>query len=78
MVGQIDIEDYLAGVQIFGDLGGKIMGSGISVLLLSTVSSYVYIGPRRIIQTMGEDHWFLRKLKYETLTKYQLMHSLSN
>jgi APA family basic amino acid/polyamine antiporter len=63
MVGQIDI-GYLAGVQIFGDLGGKIMGLGISVLLLSTVSSYVYIGPR-IIQTMGEDHWFLRKLKYK-------------
>ncbi|MEL1223279.1 MAG: amino acid permease [Candidatus Neomarinimicrobiota bacterium] len=61
MVGQIDI-GYLAGVQIFGDLGGKIMGLGISMLLLSTVSSYVYIGPR-IIQTMGEDHRFLRKLK---------------
>ena len=63
MVGQIDI-GYLAGVQIFGKLGGKIMGLGISVLLLSTVSSYIYIGPR-IMQTMGEDHWFLKKLKYK-------------
>jgi len=63
MVGQIDI-GYLAGVKIFGKLGGKIMGLGISVLLLSTVSSYIYIGPR-IMQTMGEDHWFLKKLKYK-------------
>ena len=62
MVGQIDI-GYLAGVQIFGDLGGKIMGL-VSQCYFSTVSSYVYIGPR-IIQTMGEDHWFLRKLKYK-------------
>ena len=63
MIGQVDI-GYLAGVQIFGDIGGKVMGLGISIILLSTVSSYVYIGPR-IMQIMGEDHWFLDTLRYK-------------
>ncbi|MFL2983277.1 MAG: APC family permease [Candidatus Neomarinimicrobiota bacterium] len=63
MVGQIDI-GYLAGVQVFGDIGGMIMGLSISILLLSTVSSYIYIGPR-IMQIMGEDHLFLKILKYK-------------
>lgn len=63
MVGKVDIA-YIAGIEIFGDFGGKIMGLGISILLLSTVSSYVYIGPR-IMQIMGEDHSFLKKLKYK-------------
>ena len=63
MVGKVDIA-YIAGIEIFGDFGGKIMGLGISILLLSTVSSYVYIGPR-IMQIMGEDHSFLKILKYK-------------
>ena len=63
MVGKVDIA-YIAGIEIFGDFGGKIMGLGISILLLSTVSSYVYIGPR-IMQIMGEDHSFLKTLKYK-------------
>ena len=39
-----------------------VIGIGISILLLSTVSSYVYIGPR-IMQIMGEDHKLLSFLK---------------
>jgi len=61
MVGQVDI-GYLSGIQIFGEIGGNIMGLGISIILLSTVSSYIYIGPR-IMQIMGEDHWFLNTLR---------------
>ncbi len=61
MINQIDV-GYLAGIHIFGDIGGKIMGLGIAILLLSTISSYVFIGPR-IMQIMGEDHLFLESLK---------------
>jgi APA family basic amino acid/polyamine antiporter len=63
MTGQVDV-GYIAGVQIFGDIGGTMMGLGISIILLSTVSSYVYIGPR-IMQVMGEDHGFLNILKHK-------------
>ena len=61
MINQLDV-GYLAGIQIFGDIGGKIMGLGIALLLLSTISSYVFIGPR-IMQIMGEDHLFLKLLR---------------
>ena len=63
MMGQVDV-GYVAGVQIFGEIGGIIMGLGIATILLSTVSSYVYIGPR-IMQIMGEDHRFLNILKHK-------------
>jgi len=61
MAGRVDI-GYISGVQIFGEIGAKVIGLGISILLLSTVSSYVYVGPR-IMQIMGEDHSFLKFLK---------------
>ena len=61
MAGRVDV-GYISGVQIFGEIGAKVIGLGISILLLSTVSSYVYIGPR-IMQIMGEDHSFLKFLK---------------
>ena len=63
MVGHIDI-GYVSGLHIFGDFGGAIMSLGISIILLSTVSSYIYIGPR-IIQVMGEDYLFLSVLKHK-------------
>ena len=60
--GQIEV-GYLVGSAIFGKSGGLIMAGLISVLLLSTVSAYVFLGPR-IIQVMGEDFkalsWFSR------------------
>ena len=52
---------YIAGINIFGDVGAKIVGLGISILLISTVSSYIFIGPR-IMQVMGEDHVYLHFL----------------
>ena len=48
-------------MKIFGETGAKIIGMGIAILLLSTVSSYVFIGPR-IMQVMGEDHNFIHFL----------------
>ncbi len=57
MVGKVEI-GYISGLKIFGDTGAKIISLSIAVLLLSTVSSYVFIGPR-IIQVMGEDHNFI-------------------
>ena len=61
IVGQVEV-GYISGIRIFGKMGAKIIGIGISILLLSTVSSYVYIGPR-IMQIMGEDHAFIGFLK---------------
>ena len=57
MVGKVEV-GYVAGIRIFGELGADIIGIGISILLISTVSSYVYIGPR-ILQVMGEDHSYI-------------------
>ena len=63
MIGKIEV-GYIAGQQIFGNFGGKLISLGISILLLSTVSSYIYIGPR-IMHAMGEDHKILRILSYK-------------
>ena len=60
MVGKVEV-GYIAGQQIFGLFGGKLISIGISILLLSTISSYIYIGPR-IMNAMGEDHKVLRVL----------------
>ena len=57
MVGEIEI-GYIAGQYIFGAAGAKIFALGISILLVSTVSSFVYIGPR-IMQTMGQDYSYI-------------------
>ena len=57
MAGQVEV-GYISGVRVFGKTGAGIIGIGISILLLSTVSSYIFIGPR-IMQTMGEDHSYI-------------------
>ncbi|MBT3662979.1 MAG: amino acid permease [Candidatus Marinimicrobia bacterium] len=57
MEGKVEV-GYVASIRIFGELGADIIGIGISILLVSTVSSYVYIGPR-ILQVMGEDHSYI-------------------
>ena len=63
MVGKVEI-GYLAGVAIFGKIGATIVSIGISILLLSTISSYVFIGPR-IIKAMGEDNSIISFFSYE-------------
>ncbi len=57
MAGQVEV-GYISGVKVFGETGAGIIGLGISILLLSTVSSYVFIGPR-IMETMGEDYSYI-------------------
>lgn len=58
--GQIEV-GYISGKAIFGAAGGQIMAAVISILLLSTVSAYIFLGPR-IMQVMGQDFkvlsWF--------------------
>lgn len=60
MVSQVEV-GYISGVRIFGQTGAGIIAIGISFLLLSTISSYVFIGPR-IMETMGEDYSYIRIL----------------
>ena len=52
--GEIEI-GYISSVILFGEKSGKLISILIGLLLLSTVSSYVYVGPR-IIQAIGEDY----------------------
>ncbi|HWY52494.1 MAG TPA: amino acid permease [Chthoniobacterales bacterium] len=58
--GQVEV-GLIAGRHIFGDNGGRIVGSIICLGLVSTISSMTWIGPR-VTMSMGEDHWVLRLL----------------
>jgi len=51
--GQLEVA-YIAAQHIFGDAGGKIIGYIIALLLLASVSSFVFVGPR-LTKIMGED-----------------------
>lgn len=51
--GQVEV-GFLSGQAIFGEIGGKLMAIAISILLVSTVSAYVFLGPR-VSQVMGQD-----------------------
>lgn len=52
--GQLDV-GAVAATDIFGHQGGIIMSGLISLLLISTISSMVFAGPR-VIQVIGEDY----------------------
>lgn len=52
--GQLDV-GAVAANSIFGTQGGIIMSGLISLLLISTISSMVFAGPR-VIQVIGEDY----------------------
>ena len=60
MQGKIEI-GFLAAVHIFGESGGRIMSLIISLLLISSISAMIWIGPR-VSMVMGEDHALLRFL----------------
>jgi len=45
---------YLSAGAIFGTIGGKVMASLIALLLVSSISSMVFAGPR-VTQMIGED-----------------------
>ncbi len=58
--GQVEV-GYISANKIFGLTGGNLMSMLISILLVSTVSSMVFVGPR-VSQVMGEDLTVLRFL----------------
>lgn len=53
MKGQLEV-GYISGLHIFGVKGGNIISIMIAVLMVSSVSSMVFAGPR-ISKVMGED-----------------------
>lgn len=63
MNGQVDV-GYISAFNIFGELGGNIMGMLISFLLISSISSMVFVGPR-VSQVMGEDYNILKVLAFK-------------
>ena len=54
LIGKVEV-GYLSAAYLLGDGFAEVVSLCISFLLISTVSSYVYIGPR-IIQAIGNDH----------------------
>ncbi|KUG08263.1 amino acid permease [Solirubrum puertoriconensis] len=64
LAGQVEI-GFLSANQIFGVAVGQLMGLLIALLLVSTVSSMIFAGPR-IVQTMGEDLPALRWLAHRS------------
>ncbi len=64
MAGQVEI-GHLSGQVIFGEIGGQIMSLFIALLMVSSVSAMVYLGPR-VTQAMGEDTPALRWLAVTT------------
>src|SRR3972149_3655883 len=60
LAGQIEV-GYFSASRIFGETGGAIMAITIALILTSTISIMIFVGPR-IVQVMGEDFPLLRKL----------------
>ena len=58
--GKIEI-GFISATAIFGESGGKIMALVITLLLVSTLSAMIWIGPR-VTMVMGEDYRILRFL----------------
>ena len=54
LIGKVEV-GYLSATYLFGDGLAELVSFFIGLLLISTVSSYVYIGPR-IIQAIGNDY----------------------
>ena len=64
LAGQIDV-GYICAGNIFGPRGRDIVGCIISVLLVSSISSFIFVGPR-IMQVIGEDYPLLRRFSLRT------------
>jgi len=60
MEGKIEI-GFVSASYIFGEQGGRLMALLITLLLVSTVSAMIWIGPR-VTMVMGEDYAILRFL----------------
>ncbi len=65
MKGQIEVGSISA-VHIFGVTGGNIFSLLITIILLSAISSMIFIGPR-VSQVMGEDIKLIKFLSFKTL-----------
>jgi APA family basic amino acid/polyamine antiporter len=63
MSGQVEI-GFIAAEAAFGDLGGRVTGLILALLLISTVSAMTIAGPR-VLQVVGEDFSALRFLAYK-------------
>ena len=60
--GQVEV-GLISANHIFGPEGGAVMGMLIALMLTSSISSMVYVGPR-VGSTMGEDYRMFRFLKW--------------
>jgi len=58
MRGQVEV-GFIAATAAFGDLGGRLTGLVLAMLLISTVSAMTMAGPR-VLQVIGEDFHALR------------------
>jgi len=63
MSGQVEV-GFIAAEAAFGDLGGRVTGLILALLLVSTVSAMTIAGPR-VLQVVGEDFSALRFLAYK-------------
>lgn len=63
LTGQVQV-GLISAKHIFGNDGGNIMGLLIAIMLTSSISSMVYVGPR-VGMTMGEDHSMFRFLTWK-------------
>jgi basic amino acid/polyamine antiporter, APA family len=64
LAGQIEV-GYLSATRIFGATGGEVMALIIALILTSTISVMIFVGPR-IVQVMGEDYRLLRPLSFRS------------
>ena len=62
--GQIEV-GYLSASRIFGQAGGELMAVAIALILTSTISVMIFVGPR-IVQVMGEDIPLLAPLAFRS------------
>lgn len=64
LTGEVEV-GLISARHIFGTTVGNMMGMVIALLLLSSISSMVYVGPR-VSQVMGEDYRILSFLSRKT------------
>ncbi|GAL84732.1 hypothetical protein MYP_1960 [Sporocytophaga myxococcoides] len=60
LAGRVEI-GFIAGIKVFGLVGGKMMALLISLGLIASVNALIITGPR-VSQTMGEDYPALKKI----------------
>ena len=63
LTGQVEV-GLISANHVFGHEGGAVMGMLIALMLMSSISSMVYAGPR-VGMTMGEDHRMFKFLTWK-------------